>query len=120
MTDGLALRRGLLVFGLSVPVALGIGYMLAMPLDTLNLGILFSLTLLIASPILLRWHHALLVSTWNAAIVFPLSPQPRIWVIFAGISLGISLLNHMLHKKNKLLFIPSVAWPLLLFVAVMT
>ena len=119
MTDGIAWRRGLVAFGLSVPLAVGVGYLLAMPLDSVSLAMLGSLALLIASPILLRWHHALLVCTWNAVIVFPVSTQPRIWVVFAGISLGISLLNYVLSKKIKLSFVPSVVWPLLFLAVVM-
>ena len=119
MTDGIAWRRGLLAFGLSVPLAFGVGYLLAMPLDIFSFAMLGSLALLITSPILLRWHHALLICTWNAAVVFPLSPQPQIWVVFAGISLGISLLSYILNKKEKLLFFPSVSLPLLLLGAVM-
>ena len=119
MTDRIAWRRSILVFVLCAPLALGVGYLLAMPLDNLNLALLGCLTLLIASPILLRWHHALLISTWNAALVFPLSPQPRVWVVFAGISLSISTLGYILTKKSKPLFVPSVALPLLLLLAVM-
>ena len=119
MIDGITWRRGLIAIGLSVPLALGVGYLLALPFDTASLAMLGSLALLIASPILLRWHHALLIITWNAAVVFPLSPQPRIWVVFAGISLSISLLNYILNKKANLLFTPSVAWPLLLLALVM-
>lgn len=119
MTDGIAWRRGLMAFGLSVPLAVGVGYLLAMPLDRVSVAMLGSLFLLITSPILLRWHHVLLIATWNAVIVFPVSTQPRIWVAFAGISLGISLLAYILSKKTKLLFIPSVAWPLLFLLIVM-
>src|SRR6185436_15642419 len=68
-----------------------------------------------AIPVLLRWHSAILIVSWNAAVVFPFLPgQPYIWTVAAVGSLLLTLLQRMMDRKYEALRAPSVARPLIL------
>jgi hypothetical protein len=119
MSNAPALFRSLLVYGLCLPLAVFLGYLLATPLDWTNLIILVLLSALLTAPILLRWHHFLLIATWNmTAMLFFVPGKPQVWMGLAGVSLIISILQYAVNRKLKFLSVPSVAWPLLLLTVV--
>ncbi len=60
-----------------IPLAVWIGYMLAMPADRMTFGYGGILALLFLAPILLRWHHFLLIAGWNFGLtIFFLPGMP--------------------------------------------
>jgi len=105
--------RQLIVFGIIVPIAAILGYFLATP-DTFDsiavLGLVVGVLLI---PLLLRWHHLLLILSWNAALsVFFLPGQPELWMVTAGVSLFFSSLNRLLAKEQTSTYVPSIVWSL--------
>ncbi|MEO6337749.1 MAG: hypothetical protein ABIP71_13090 [Verrucomicrobiota bacterium] len=65
-------------------------------------------------PSILRWHHFLLIASWNmSAVVFLLPGKPPLWLLLTAISLVLSLLSYTLDKRKKYLSVPSVLRPLL-------
>src|SRR2546430_5126238 len=114
MANVVAIPRSLLIYGLCVPVAILLGYLIATPFNTLSL-VLVGLSLFILSiPIFLRWHHALAIFTWNAyLVVFFLPGQPSLGIVAAVISLFIVVIDRMMHRHEGFLHVPSVAWSLL-------
>ena len=60
-----ALFRSLIIYGMCIPLAIWIGYLLAMPADRSTFGYAGILMLIFLTPILLRWHHFLLIAGWN-------------------------------------------------------
>ena len=117
MTNSFGLPRKLIIFAIVLPLAALIGYQLGDP----DFGSLL-LTVLVASvlaiPLLLRWHHPLLIVSWNAAIqVFFIPGQPQLWLLMTGISLGLSVGARFIVKRDPGTFVPSLVWPLL-FIAV--
>jgi hypothetical protein len=108
------LPRQLIVLAVIVPVAAVVGYVLATP-DTTSTFLLLGLVLAtLTAPIFLRWHHPMLVFAWNATIHFILLPgQPALWMLFAFISLFISVLNRVMDRESPWLNVPAVTWPLL-------
>ena len=109
------LPRGLLVYGLCLPLAVLLGYLLATPFGFRNFIIVALVLCVLALPLLLRWHSVLLIVSWNAAVVFPFLPgQPYIWTVAAVGSLVLSLLQRMMDRKYDALSVPSLARPLIL------
>ncbi|MCI0746995.1 MAG: O-antigen ligase family protein [Verrucomicrobia subdivision 3 bacterium] len=106
--------RSLLVFGVALPLAAIIGYMVATP-HALTSQMLIGLVLCVLSiPIFLRWHHPLLIFTWNGCMTaFFLPGRPNVWMVIAGMSFGITVLSCILNKDLKLQNVPSMTWPLL-------
>jgi O-antigen ligase len=74
---------------------------------------------LLLAPLFLRWHHPLLIFAWNANItIFFLPGKPALWMLFAGISFGITVLGCVLEKRLNFQHVPSVTWSLLFLLAV--
>lgn len=111
--------RSLLIYGVCLPLAIVLGYLLAAPMDRMSfimLGILFGV---LTIPIFLQWHHVWLIALWNAnMLAFFLPGQPQFALVMCGISLMLSVLQHILNKRIKFLYVPTVAWPLFFLTAV--
>jgi O-antigen ligase len=119
MSNASALFRSLLIYGLCLPLAVFLGYLLATPLDITTIMVVVFILSMLAIPLLLRWHHAWLIATWNmSAVLFFVPGRPPIWMALAAISLGISILQYTLNRKMKFLHAPSIAWPLILLTVV--
>ena len=111
--------RAFLIYALVLPLAILLGYMLATPTDTNSFAVLLVAFTIICIPMLLKWHHLMLVATWNAAlIVFFLPGQPQLGVVLAFVSLGIAVVTRTLSRQKEFLHVPSVTWPLILLVVV--
>ena len=114
MSNASALFKSLLVYGLCLPLAVILGYLLANPLDFTTIGVVGAIFVVLAIPLLLRWHHAWLIATWNATAMLIFVPgRPQIWMVLAGVSFTIAILQYTLNRKMRFLHAPSVAWPLI-------
>jgi hypothetical protein len=70
-------------------------------------------------PIVLRWHHRMLIAVWNAnLLLFFLPGQPPLWVGMAFLSLFISAIARTLRKQNTMIKVPSITYPLLALLTV--
>ncbi|HNR72473.1 MAG TPA: hypothetical protein PKI07_13160, partial [Verrucomicrobiota bacterium] len=77
MSNASALFRSLIVYGLCLPLAVALGYLLANPLDLTTVVVVGSLCFILMIPIFLRWHHVWLIAAWNmSAVVFFLPGRP--------------------------------------------
>ena len=109
-----AVQRKLIILAIVLPLAAVAGYLLASPTDVDSLAFIGLLLLVLTTPLILKWHHPLLIFSWNAAIiVFFLPGSPYLWMLMAGISFGLGLVNRIMDKEFKLLNVPSVTWTLL-------
>src|SRR5688500_5374499 len=111
MSNSSLTSRTLVMFSVAIPLAIFLGYLLAEP-DRLNsvriVGLVFGV---LSIPIFLRWHHPLVIFTWNAAIsAFFLPGRPGFWMVFAGISFGITVLNCILNKEQRFQHVPALTW----------
>jgi len=114
-----ALLRTLIIYAIAVPLAVAVGYMLTNPMDYSTLGMFGILALLLASPLLLRWHYPLLILSWNTAItLFFIKSAPSLWLVMVALSLGISLLERTLSSQMHFIRVPQITWPLLCLAAV--
>ncbi len=113
------LPKSLVIFGVCIPLALMVGYLLATPTEMMSFGLVGMILLLLCIPLLLRWHYALLILTWNANMtVFFLPGQPSLWMLLAGASLFLTALGCIMDKQIRFQNVPSITWPLLFFTLV--
>jgi O-antigen ligase len=118
MTDQLGLPRRIIVLGIVLPIAALVGYLLVNP-DFFSAVLLFALVMLLMMPVFLRWHHPMLVFSWNfPMIVFFLPGSPPLWMVLALISIGITVLGAGLDKEQKLVHVPVMNWVMLVWVVV--
>lgn len=118
MNNTPAILRTLIIYAVVVPLAIWIGYLLTDPLDRSNLTVGGILALVICAPLLLRWHHLLLVASWNLGLmVFFLPGSPQLWLPMVALSLGISVLQRTVNSEARFISAPSITWPLIFFMA---
>lgn len=119
MTNATALFRSLLAYGICLPLAVFLGYLLSDPLSFTTFGVVGGVVFVLAIPLLLRWHQFWLIAVWNtSAVVFFLPGKPPLWMLVVALSLGVGILQYTLNRKMKFLSVPSVARPLLFLAAV--
>jgi hypothetical protein len=119
MTTGLPALRALVIYGLCVPLALLLGYLLALPLDYDTLTLFALLLLILSAPLLLKWHQLFLVATINATAVAFFAPgHAQLWQLVAVVSLTISILQLTLSRRLKFVYAPTISRPLFFLMAV--
>ncbi len=107
--------RSALAYAVVIPLALVLGYLLTSPMSGLSLVGVGLVLFVICLPLLLKWHHALLISCWNAVFIcFFLPGKPPMWAALAALSLGIAVVSRTLRHRSKFLSVRSVAVPLVL------
>ena len=123
MTSTSTLLRSLLIYSVCLPLAIFLGYIIAQEGNpiysfTTYIGIL-PILFILALPLLLRWHHALLIASWNfGAVLYFVPGRPNIWMAMAGLSLSISILQFILDRRHRFLSASSVTRPLVFLAAV--
>jgi hypothetical protein len=97
----------------AIPLALLLGFLAASP-DELSFMLIGILLFCLSLPLLITWHHALLIIFWNSAFnAFFLPGQPFFWLVIAAMSFGVSFLNHVMGRR-PFLPVPEMTRPLLL------
>jgi len=118
MASTFAVTRNHLIFGLCLPLAVLLGYMLADIDDPASrLVILVALGLLMA-PLLMRWHYPLLILSWNMAAQPSLPGSPHLWSLMAMLSLFFAVLNRSVNPDYRFALVPSLTRPLITFALV--
>ncbi len=109
MPSNFAVSRSHIAFGLCLPLAVLLGYMLAEPLQSGSQAIVVMVFAILSVPILMRWYHPILVFCWNAAIVpFFLPGRPAIWMVMALVGLVFAVLNRAVNPGNRFVSAPTV------------
>jgi hypothetical protein len=119
MSNAFLLFRSLVIYGICLPLAIFLGYLLATPLDVVTVSVVGLVLALLTVPLFLRWHYPWLILCWNMnAVAFFLPGKPGLAMVMCGISLMVSVLQHTLNKKIKFINVPTVIWPLLFLIVV--
>ena len=119
MSNASALFRSLLVYGLCLPLAVCLGYLLANPQDFTTIAVVVVVFSVLVFPLLLRWHHVWLIAAWNTTALMVLVPgKPYLWMGLSVASLLICILQYTLNRQMTFLRAPSVTRPLLFLTAV--
>ncbi len=87
----------LTAFSFAMLLALILGFLAASPGETtfMLIGML-----ILALPLFFAWHHALLIIFWNSALTAYFLPgHPNLWLVFAALSFGLSVLNHVMGRR---------------------
>jgi hypothetical protein len=119
MLNDFALPRTLLTFGICIPLAIFLGYLLADPLQFSTLFFLALTMLALMVPLALTRHYFMLIVSWNASVIlFFLPGQPPLGTVMALLSLGIFMLNRSMRRQSTAIDVPYVKWPLLFILLV--
>src|SRR6266480_7514636 len=111
MDNLLSLRRSALIYGLCLPLAILLGYVLAQPGYFMTLAVIALALGIMSLPLWMRWHHPLLILSWNASLIVPFLPgQPNWWMCLSFISLSFAVLLRIMTKKGEFLSAPALTF----------
>jgi hypothetical protein len=117
MNNSTAILRALIIYAICVPLAIVVGYVAVSTVNAPNYSnfVVFGvLALILAAPILLRWHHPLLFLSWNMLlVVFFLPGKPPVFLPMLVLSFGISVLQRAMNKEMRFIPAPQITLPLL-------
>jgi len=115
MNNASLVLRSFLVYLVCLPLAVILGFQLANPDWRHSWGAAAVVMFILILPILLRFHHPLLIIAWNSSIVFmPLPGTPPFWLLMALISTTISIGHRTIDHKFRFLSVPELTRPLIL------
>jgi len=119
MANTINVPRAHLILGLCLPLAVLLGYFLAQPLDSTSVAVVVLVLSMLCVPLFMKWHHPLLVVSWNAcANPLFLPGRPALWMLMAMISLFFAILARSVDSRRRFIQVPSITKPLLFFAAV--
>lgn len=120
MARTFTVSRAQAIFGLCIPLAVLVGYLLARPYESTSLAILVFVFTAISCPLLLRWYHPALIVCWNAAIApFFLPGRPYLWMLISVAGVAIAAINRAVDPERKLNVVSSLTWPLVFLTLVL-
>ncbi len=113
----LSIHRILIAYAVAIPLALALGYMVATP-DMASIAAIGLVLFCLALPLVLRWHHALLIISWNSVFMLGFVPgRPMLWLLLAGLAFAVAAVNHVTGLK-RLLRAPELTKPVLCLLVV--
>jgi O-antigen ligase len=119
MANTINIPKTHLIMGLSLPLAVLLGYFLAEPLELGSMAVVVFVLVVLSLPLMMKWYHPLLVFGWNAAICPAFLPgRPHLWAMLAFLGLLFAVLNRAVRPNASFVLEPSVIKPLLLLTGV--
>lgn len=113
------LFRTLLIYGIVVPLAIIVGWVMSSPENVQSIAILGVVVFVLALPIILKFHYAMLVFSWNATLsVFFLPGQPSFWTLMVVINIAMAVGYRILQRRPLFISAPAITASLLFLVAV--
>jgi O-Antigen ligase len=103
MSDSTAIIRALVIYGIVLPVAILLGYLLVnLPdLDTSSVFVVSLVLSILCLPLFLKWQHQLLYMSWNtSALIFFLPGHPELWLFMALASFVIIMIQRALSPES--------------------
>jgi hypothetical protein len=119
MANTINIPKTHVIMGLSLPLAILLGYFLAEPMELGSIAVVVMVLSVLMVPLLLRLYYPAMVFCWNAAIAPIFLPgRPALWAVLAFVGLGIALLTRAVNPKARFLHVPSLTKPMLWLLAV--
>ncbi|MDB6023341.1 MAG: O-Antigen ligase [Pedosphaera sp.] len=99
MANTVVVSRSHLIYGVCLPLAVLVGYLLAEPLESGSIAVVVMVLSVLSIPLLMRWHHPLLIFSCNALIYPMFVPgRPSFCMIMACVSFFFLMLNRSMGQ----------------------
>jgi hypothetical protein len=119
MANTIKIPRNHLIMGVCLPLAVLVGYFMAEPLEPRGLAVIVLILSVLSVPLLMEWHHPILVLGWNAYIAPVFFPgRLYLWVVLAVVSLFFAVLNRSVNPQRSFIHVPSLTRSLFFLLAV--
>lgn len=123
MANTAAISRLRLVYGLCMPLAVLLGFFLADPHQQSTVAVVGMVLAVLCAPLLIKWHHPLLILSWNASVAPAFLPgNPSLWMLLAVPALILALAARSTDANRRFVAPAVIIWPLavLLGIVVLT
>jgi O-Antigen ligase len=119
MASTFAVTRNHLIFGVCLPFAVLLGYLLADVNDPVSMLVIATAIVGLSFPLLMRWYHPILIAGWNTTAQASFLPgAPQMWACLAILGLFFAVLNRSVNSENKFVHVQSLTLPITAFGAV--
>lgn len=116
MASTFAVTRNHLIFGVCLPFAVLLGYLLADISDPVSRVVVAIAMAGLSFPLLIKWYHPLLILAWNTTAQVTFAPgSPTMWAFFSVVGLFFAVLNRTVNSENRFTYERSLIIPLVLF-----
>jgi hypothetical protein len=113
MASTFAVTRNHLIFGLCLPLAILLGYLLADARDPASQLIILTIMGVLSVPIFMRWYHPLLILSWLMAAQPAIPGSPHLWVLLSFVGLFYAMLGRSINPQHRFMSAPMVTAPML-------
>jgi O-antigen ligase len=114
MANAINIPKSHLIMGLSLPLAVLLGYFVAEPMGLGSLAVVVFVLVVLAFPLMMRWYYACLLLTWNAAFCPAFLPgQPSLWALFAFAGLLFAIVRRSVSPEARFVVEPTITRSLL-------
>ncbi len=114
MANAINIPKTHLIMGLSLPLAVLLGYFVAEPMELGSMAVVVFVLSVLATPLLIRGYYPLLVFAWNAAICLAFLPgRLALWAILAYVGLLLAVLSRAVHPGARFVVESSITKSLL-------
>jgi hypothetical protein len=118
MASTFAITRNHLIFGVCLPVALLLGYLLADAQDPMSVFFVGLAGVVLSIPLLIKWYYPVLIMCWNMNAAPAIPGQPALWAVMAFIALIVVVVNRAMIQGGRLAPVPALTRPFLAFLTV--
>ena len=119
MANAINIPKTHLIMGLSLPLAVLLGYFVAEPMQLGSMAVVVVVLAMLALPLMMRWYYGLLVFAWNAALAPAFLPgRPYFWAMMALLGLVFAVVNRAVSADARFVIEPSITKALLALTAV--
>jgi hypothetical protein len=113
-----AALRSIVIYAACALIAIIIGVLMANPMTYSSLGFIGILCAVLCIPILMRWHHPLMILSWYMPVtLFFLKGDPNLFLVMITLSLAATIVERAMGQK-RFINVPQVTWPLFLLIGV--
>jgi hypothetical protein len=108
-----------IAMAICLPLAVLLGYVLAEPLESGSIAVVVFVLVLLAVPVVLKWHYPILIFCWNAAL-YPifLPGRAALWLPLSGITVLIAIVNRAVTPTQRFVNVPQINRALVVLAAV--
>lgn len=119
MASTFAVSRNHLIFGVCLPFAVLLGYLLADIADPISKAVVLVAITGLSFPLFMRWYHPMLILTWNIGATLTFLPGgATAWTLFACLGLFFAVLNRSINSEMRFAYVPYLTWPIVAFAVV--
>src|ERR1017187_3680589 len=103
MANAINIPKTHLIMGLSLPLAVLVGYFVAEPMELGSMAVVVFVLVVLSIPLMMKWYYPFLVLAWNAAIYPAFLPgRPALWAMLAFIGLLFAVLSRSEEHTSEL------------------